>query len=113
MPSKDLLKSKFDINIEREEEERKRAERKKKFESGLKELFKSKFQALNEDKKKVLEYDFTQDLKKTNHGKNILSKINETGFDDCFLHFYLFAKKRVLTERDMNFELWDSTQTLF
>lgn len=117
LPSKDLLKSKQEIEkekeVRRQEEERRATERKKKFELHLKELFKIKYTALPDDKKKVLEYDFIQHLKESNHGQSIFNKIKKNWFTDSFLEFYLFNKKKLLTESEVNFELWDRTQTLF
>lgn len=65
MPNKELLKSKKELEREKERIEQEESERKKKFELYLKELFKIKYSSLSEDRKKILEYDFIQHLNLT------------------------------------------------
>jgi hypothetical protein len=65
LPNKELLKSKKELEKEKERVEQEEAERKKQFELHLKELFKTKYSCLSEDKKKILEYDFIQHLNAT------------------------------------------------
>jgi hypothetical protein len=60
-----------------------------------------------------LEYDFIQHLNLTSLWKSLFKKIKINWFTDTFLEFYLFNKKQVLTEAEMNFDLRDRTQTLF
>jgi hypothetical protein len=65
LPNKELLKSKKELEREKERIEQEESERKKKFELYLKELFKIKYSSLSEDRKKILEYDFIQHLNLT------------------------------------------------
>lgn len=65
MPNKELLKSKKELEKEKERIEQEESERKKKFELYLKDLFKTKYSSLSEDRKKILEYDFIQHLNST------------------------------------------------
>jgi len=75
LPNKELLKSKKELEKEKERIEQEESERKKKFELQLKELFKTKYSSLSDDRKKILEYDFLQHLNSTNLGKSIFKKI--------------------------------------
>lgn len=113
LPNRDLLQSKVELEKETERKKQEESKTRKNFELHLKELFKTKYSSLPDDRKKVLEYDFIQHLNSTNHGKSILKKIKTYWFLDAFLEFYFFNKKKVLTEAEMNFELRDRTQTLF
>lgn len=113
LPNKELLKSKKELEKEKERIEQEESERKKKFELYLKDLFKTKYSSLSEDRKKILEYDFIQHLNSTSIWKSIFKKIKINWFTDTFLEFYLFSRDKVLTENEINFKVQDSIKTLF
>lgn len=110
---KSILLSKEDLKKNEEEEAFEKEKREKEFKTHLRKTFKSKYHALTQEKKEELEWHFIAHCNSKSHLQSKMKKIKTSWFDDCFWEFFICNRKRVLSDKEMNFELWDSTQTLF